>query len=87
MVILSIGIFSSFDAFYLLKIDNENKTPVILDGKFFEVVIVKNEIVKAICMIIYYVRNRRIKKKTISGFLKHTTNFRTHMKASFNFFS
>jgi len=28
--------------------DNENKTPVILDGTFFEVVIVKNEIVKVL---------------------------------------
>jgi len=64
--------------------DNENKTPVILDGTFFEVVIVKNEIVKAICMIC---KEQKNEKKTISGSFKHTSNFRTHMKAIFNFFS
>jgi len=63
--------------------DNEYKTHVILDGTFFEVVIVKNEIIKAICMISKEQKN----EKTISGSFKHTSNFRTHMKASFNFFS
>ncbi|CAI6360367.1 unnamed protein product [Macrosiphum euphorbiae] len=57
--------------------DNENRTPVILDGTFFEVVIVKNEIVKAICMIC---KEQKNEKKTISGSFKHTSNFRTHMK-------
>jgi len=49
--------------------DNENKTPVILDGKFFEVVIVKYEIVKAICMICKEQKNQ--KKNNIWFFKTH----------------
>lgn len=37
----------------------DTKTPVVLDGKYFEILFVKNEIVKAMCTICKEQKNEK----------------------------